>query len=146
MEDMLSFSRGLDLRANLWRPFFIFPVRVMGFLLVTGAVVLLGGPFLPGWPGNLLESLPYVTGLGIALGAAAIFFWTSWKQRSERAQVGAVVIAALLMALYMSTGGETLKQQQLTERSFAVEVRGETFPPLEHRSTLVTSTGGSNTT
>ena len=129
MEEMFSFSRGLDLRASLWRPLFVFPVRLMGFLLVTGAVVLLGGPFLPGWPGKLLGSLPYVTALGIALGAAAIFFWTSWKQRSERTQVGAVVIAAFLMALYMSTGGEILKQQRLTERSFAVEVR-EKFPTL----------------
>jgi 4-amino-4-deoxy-L-arabinose transferase-like glycosyltransferase len=129
IEDMLSSSRGLDLRASLWRPFFLIPIRVVGILLIFSAVILLLGPLLPGWPGKLLESLPYATGLGIALGAAAIFFWTSWKQRSERAQVGAVVIAAFLMALYMSTGGEILKQQRLTERSFAVEVR-EKFPTL----------------
>jgi hypothetical protein len=101
----------------------------VGSLLSFGAIILLLCPFLPGWPGKLLESLPYATGLGIALGAAAIFFWISWKQRSERAQVGAVVIATFLMALYMSTGGEILKQQRLTERSFAVEVR-EKFPTL----------------
>ena len=129
IENMLSSARPLEPPRTLWRVFFLIPIRVVGSLLSFGAVILLLGPLLPGWSGKLLESLPYVTGLGIALGAAAIFFWTSWKQRSERAQVGAVVIAAFLMALYMSTGGEILKQQRLTERSFAVEVR-EKFPTL----------------
>jgi 4-amino-4-deoxy-L-arabinose transferase-like glycosyltransferase len=129
IENMLSAARTLEPPTTIGRFFFLFPLRIVGSLLIFAAVILLLGPLLPSWPEKLLKSLPYVTGLGIALGAAAIFFWTSWKQRSERAQIVAVVMTAFLMALYMSTGGEILRQQRLTERSFAVEVR-EKFPTL----------------
>lgn len=94
-----------------------------------GAVILLMGPFLPGWPGKLLGALPYVTSLGIVLGTAASFFWISWKRRSECGQVVALVMTAFLIALYISTGGQNLRQQRLTERSFAAAVQ-EKFPTL----------------
>ena len=129
IENMLYSARTLEPPSAIWRFFFLFPVRVVGGLLIMGAVILLLGPFFPGWPGKLLGSLPYVTGLGIVLGTAAVFFWISWKQRSEHAQVVAVAMTVFLMALYMSTGGDILKQQRLTERSFAVAVR-EKFPTL----------------
>jgi 4-amino-4-deoxy-L-arabinose transferase-like glycosyltransferase len=127
--EMLELPPALAPPGRAWRFLFTMPLRVIGSLLAVGAVILLLGPLVPGWPGKLLGTLPFATGLGAVLGAAAILFWQSWNQRSERGQVATLVIAAFLMALYFSTGGDILRQRQLTERSFAMEIR-DRFPAL----------------
>jgi hypothetical protein len=99
------------------------PVALLAGALLPGALYLLAGPYLPGGAGELARALPYATALAVALAACSLLIALALRRRDLRQAFAAVALAAIVASVYVVTGIESLRRQDLTERSFAAEIK-----------------------